>query len=184
MTSIKQRSFLYKQFLCGSIDKAVYTRYRNNLTNLIRIAKIQYYRDYFNKHRKNGAEIWKLKNKTLKNFKANTLCSSVENLNSFFANLGSSTVKHFAHPNSANYLIHVQRNAHSFILQETDWIEVLLTGSPLKTKQSSGYDEVSTQLLKSILHLVLVHLVHIINLSFITGIVSNKLKLAKVVSIF
>ena len=43
MTSIKQRSLLYKQILCGNLDKAVYTRYRNNLINLIRIAKTQYY---------------------------------------------------------------------------------------------------------------------------------------------
>ena len=70
------------------------------------------------------------------------------------------------------------------MLQETDWIEILLTGLSLKTKQSSGYDEISTQFLKSILHLVLVPVEHFINLSFNTGIVPKKLKLAKVVPIF
>ena len=70
------------------------------------------------------------------------------------------------------------------MLQETDWIEELLTCLSLKTKQSSGYAEVSTQLLKSILHFVLAPLVHIINLSFNIGIVPKKLKLAKVVPIF
>ena len=72
MTSIKQRSLLYKQILCGNLDKAVYTRYRNNLINLIRIAKTQYYWDYFNKHKKNGTEIWKLINETFKKPKTNT----------------------------------------------------------------------------------------------------------------
>ena len=66
------------------------------------------------------------------------------------------------------------------MLQETDWIEGLLTGLSLNTKQSRGYDEVSAQLLKSILHLVLVPLVHTIKLSFNTGIAPKKLKLAKV----
>ena len=56
------------------------------------------------------------------------------------------------------------------MLQETYWMEILLTGLSLKTKQSSGYDEVSTQLLKLILHLVLMPLAHIISLSFNTGI--------------
>ena len=54
----------------------------------------------------------------------------------------------------------------------------------LKTKQSSGYDEVSTQLIKSILYLVLEPLEHIISLSFNAGIVAKKLKLAKDVPIF
>ena len=70
------------------------------------------------------------------------------------------------------------------MLHKTDWTEVLLTGLSLKTKQLSGYDEVSTQLLKSILHLVLVLLMRIINLSFNTGNVPKKLKLAKVIPIF
>ena len=58
--------------------------------------------------------------KPLKKPKTITLCSNVENFNSIFANLGPSTVKHFVHPNPANYLIHVQRNIHSFMLQETN----------------------------------------------------------------
>ena len=118
MTSIRRCSVLYKQLLCDSIDKAVYTRYRNNLTNLIRIAKTQYFRDYFNKHRKNGEEIWKLINETFKKSSTNTFCSNVENLNSFFANLGPRTVKHFLLPNPFNYLVHIQRNDHSFMLKK------------------------------------------------------------------
>ena len=95
MASIKQRLLLYKQFLCCSTDKTVYTRYMNNLTNLIRSAKTQYYRDYFNKHRKNGAEIRKLIKETFKKPKTNTLSFNVENFNSVFVNLGPSIVKHF-----------------------------------------------------------------------------------------
>ena len=71
------------------------------------------------------------------------------------------------------------------MLQETDWIEILQTSLSLKTKQSSGYDvdEVSTLKINLALS-ISVSSAHIINLSFNTGIVPKKLKLAKVVPTF
>ena len=73
---------------------------------------------------------------------------------------------------------------HTFVLTETSQAEVLFTGLSLANKKSHGFDEISPTFLKSILHLILIPLTHIFNLSFRYGIVPKKLKLAKVVPIY
>ena len=75
-------------------------------------------------------------------------------------------------------------NIKSFVLEETNDAEVLLTGLSLPNKNSSGYDELSPAFVKSILHLILVPLTYIFNLSFKHGIVPQKLKIAKIVPIY
>ena len=50
----------------------------------------------------------------------------------------------------------------------------------LKTKYSSGHDEISSRLLKETLQHIILPLTHIIRISISAGIVPDKLKMAKV----
>jgi hypothetical protein len=59
-----------------------------------------------------------------------------------------------------------------------------LAGLSLTTKNSCGFDELSTSLIKPVIHLLLKPLTHIFNLSFRTGTVPQKLKIAKIVPIY
>ena len=56
--------------------------------------------------------------------------------------------------------------------------------SNIKSKTSSGYDHISTKLLKSIQHVLIPAISHLINQSINTGIFPDQLKIAKVVLIF
>jgi hypothetical protein len=110
--------------------------------------------------------------------------SNVNQLNTFFATLGETTVADLPKSDYSNYMKNVKSNSHTFVLTETNQVEVLLTGLSLANKWSCGFDEISPAFLKSILHLILIPLTHIFNLSFRIGIVPIKLKLAKVVPIY
>ena len=54
----------------------------------------------------------------------------------------------------------------------------------MKKKVSSGFDEMSTKLVSDIIEDIACPLTYIINLSFSTGIVPNKMKIAKVIPIY
>ena len=54
----------------------------------------------------------------------------------------------------------------------------------IKPKSSSGQDEISTKLMKATITHIINPITHIINQSLQTGIVPNKMKIAKVVPIF
>ena len=58
------------------------------------------------------------------------------------------------------------------------------TTSKLKTKTSSGHDKISTKLLKETINNIAEPITHIINKSFLTGVVPNNMKIAKVVPIY
>ena len=63
--------------------------------------------------------------------------------------------------------------------------DILNATRKLKSKYSSGHDEISSKLLKDTIHNIHIPITHIVNLSFSTGIVpNNHMKIAKVIPIF
>jgi len=58
------------------------------------------------------------------------------------------------------------------------------TALSLKTKVSSGHDELSTKIMKKCIYTLCVLLTHVINLSLSTGVFPNQLKVAKVAPVF
>jgi len=62
--------------------------------------------------------------------------------------------------------------------------DLLLTTYNLKPKLSQGYDGISTKLLKETISNILQPITHIINISFVTGIVPQDVKIAKVIPIY
>jgi hypothetical protein len=185
-TSFAHRSSLYKAFLAGSVDRSVYTNYRNRLNKLIKVRKQEYYKEFFNANKKNGANIWKMISTNIQgnNAARNELMTDVNELNNFFSNLGLTTVNHLPQPEKSSYVSAIVPNKKTFILDETNCVEVLLTGLSLTSKKSCDYLGTSSWLIKSIIHVILVPLTHVFNLSFQCGIVPLKLKIAKVIPIY
>ena len=183
--SIKTRAKLYKDYKTGKIDKGVYVNYRNSLTKLIRARKESYYSTQFSRRITNGADIWKvIKPDVGKNCIHDKLATDINELNEFFVNLGKSATKHIPKSNSNNYLQYITPNPKTFILRETNQAEVLMAGLSIASKCSSGFDELSPKLIKSIIHVLVKPLTHIINLSFRTGVVPRKLKIAKIIPVY
>ena len=81
-----------------------------------------------------------------------------------------------------SYLI---RNvAHSFSFQTVSTETVENTINALASKSSTGCDNLSTKLLKTITQIILVPLTISINQSLYTGIFPDKLKIAKVIPLY
>ena len=66
----------------------------------------------------------------------------------------------------------------------TDTTEIVKTVQKLKTKCSEGFDGLSTKLLQATIHEISIPLEHLINKSFVTGIVPVNLKVAKIIPVF
>ena len=75
-------------------------------------------------------------------------------------------------------------NTDSLFLMPTNEAELLKLVSSLKSNKSPGFDGIKNELIKDIIHGIVIPLVHIFNLSVSSGIVPKQLKIAKVVPIF
>ena len=74
--------------------------------------------------------------------------------------------------------------AHSFFLSTVDPDEVLNEVKKFKSKNSYGYDNVDTNVLKGVIDQIVEPMTHICNRSFETGIFPDDMKIAKVIPVF
>ena len=89
-----------------------------------------------------------------------------------------------SHPHIRTNLINfLELTKHFFTFRNVSENEILKIISKLKTKCSSGVDEISTRFLKQYSSILTKPLTKIINQSLSTGIFPDKLKIAKVIPI-
>ena len=200
LRSIKKRNKLYKLYISNpskqNLDK--YKKYRNNLNSVIRSSKKMYYSKELENVEGNLNATWNVINKLINRDKTH---NNIDNLiienkeitqpaeiaqafNNFFTNIGpdlaskiSSDNKHFT-----DYLS--EPNENTMCLIPTNQHEILKIVKALKSKKSTGYDGISTKLLKQIIRNIVIPLEHIFNLSLSAGCCPDLLKLAKVIPIY
>ena len=104
--------------------------------------------------------------------------------NEFFSHIGSKTAKDV--PRSPRNFKEYLGNPlyHSMYIEPVSEDTVVNTTLSLKSKTSSGHDEISTKLMKNAIHPIKVPLTHIINSSLSSGIFPDKMKIAKVVPVY
>ena len=69
-------------------------------------------------------------------------------------------------------------------MQPTDIYEIKNVVTNLKTKCTIGFDSLSTKLIQQTMGEIIIPFRHIINQSFVTGVVPENLKVAKVIPIY
>ena len=108
-----------------------------------------------------------------------------EEFNSYFANIGAELAAKINDPNNnvdvLDYI--VEDVAHSMFLSPATETEIVNIVHKFKNKMS-GYDEINMFLVKNVIEYIAGPLTHICNLSFLTGVFPNRMKLAKVIPIF
>ena len=90
-------------------------------------------------------------------------------------------------PNSTKHFsqyMKIKPNSKSLFWTPTSANEIIQTLKTLQGKKSTGHDGINTHLLKGLKHAISEPLALIINKSMETGVIPNKLKLAKVVPIY
>ena len=109
-----------------------------------------------------------------------------DKFNSYFINVGILLNRSItAHPGARSFETYMTRHTHiSFRFKEIDTKSILDLNKGIKAKTSTGFDNLSTKLLKYVAPVLAPVLCTIINQSLNTGIFPNKLKIAKVIPIF
>ena len=181
--TIKQNLIVYDQLLKESIREAKTINYNNE----------------FNQNRTNMGKMWNtiseiihkqennhtsMKKNMLSRKYINDHTEIANTFNDFFINIGPNLTKNIIQKDQSNISYRKYINASilsSFNFQLIDDESLRKTLNSLRTKSSSGYDGISTRLLKFLARALISPLRLIINQSFITGIYPDKLKTAKVI---
>ena len=98
--------------------------------------------------------------------------------------LVSKQAKMSRHPTNISPTICPINLKNSMYLEPIESQVVLEATIKLKTKLSSGHDNISTKLIKETINQTLQPITHIINKSFETGVVPHDMKIAKAIPIF
>ena len=112
--------------------------------------------------------------------------SVADNFGKFYSTIGSNLAKNI-HENGSSindYLKNIKINPNTIYLHPITPTEILRYINRLPSKNSSGYDGISNQFLKSIKHAITIPLTKIFNLSISTGEFPENMKLAEVIPLF
>ena len=194
--SCNKKSKLYKQYINNPNEKneKKFKNYQKNLKKLLIKAEKQYYSQKIKNYGSNLTKLWKtiktLINKKTPSFSQTTFISNgveynnnssiVEKFNNYFCNIGP-TLAASIPPASTSYDAFLSGSyINSFGLIPASCNEILDVTKNFETKNSAGYDNVSTKIMKSSINQIVEPLCSIINNSFSNGIVPHNLKIAKV----
>ena len=199
LRSIKRRNVLYKRSMKkrspDNVEK--YKKYRNKLTSIIRYSRRLFYSKRFESANGNISTTWKIvkdilckqgkhevPGKIVHDNKEITNSEDIANAyNTYFVNVGLNQAK-MINKDGTNFTQYLNEPSNtSIFLKPTDYIEILNVVRLLKNSHSSGHDEISTFLLKKIIGSILTPLVHICNLSLMTGVFPSSFKLARVIPV-
>lgn len=205
--AIHRKNKLYKEWLINKTteSKAKYKHFATTLRTQINDAKKVYFNQVLNTKSNAIKSVWKnlngiLNKKQKYGSTVNSLMISNQRIedkheiadafNSYFANIGSIIANNSsnmgpsaddANVDDCEYDVLPYRNIHSFFCSEVTANEVELHINELKNTKSTGYDDLTTQIIKLSAHVISHPLSYIFNLSFSEGVFPDLLKMAKVI---
>ena len=199
--SINLKDKLYRKYRTNPSqeNKLKYTKYRNILNNILRVAKRNHITTELNACKNNMKTTWQKLNHLLGRDKSpkspshfndtddTKITDPVEiasKFNEFFTGIGPSLASKIPPPNNTDFNSRNEFNEHNIFLSPTTVQEITDIVSALKPSNSCGEDGISSKLLKDIIPSIVTPLVHIFNRSLATGVVPSHLKVAKVIPVF
>ena len=200
MTSLTKQRRLYRvQLGCGNtVSTHKYKEYRNLLKKLVRISKQEYLRTKCEEYKQNGKKLWQLINSVIgktsnKKHIINSLridgtvqqdSTAISNeLCNFFSSVGEEYVnKISSDPSEIKKVLNkIPNNTQSMFSKPTSRLEIELLIEKLPSKNSSGHDDISNNMLKRLKTSVSLPLEIVFNKSIEEGIFPSRMKLADVV---
>ena len=198
-TSIKQKNKLYVKYkrIPSVYNEIVYKRYRKKLQLLIVAAKKLHYQSLLNQFKNNSKKVWETIKEVIGKQNSKTEIQSISangrtvtdksqiasTLNKYFVSVGPNLDTDI--PEAEVTPLHYLRGNYinSIFLTPVDTEEVLSNLRNLKDS-SSGHDDYKPKIIKRAAAFLAAPLVHIINISFQTGVVPDELKYAHITPIF
>ena len=206
LKSIKRKDKMFRTYIkCKeeNLRANIHDQYkslRNQINELIRVNKKNYYQNYFTEHSSNIKKVWegikeviniKDKNKSTPNCIEidNKLITDPkiisENFNNYFSNIADNILKSEKRPILKTYDEFLNNPmANSFVFNECDPEEVYLLINELNSNKSSGPNGIPTNILQLISRPISFPLCKIYNYSILNGTHPDKLKHANIIPIF
>lgn len=208
LKSIRKKQKLYSKFKSSNFDSKTgdkYKKYRNTLTVVLKNAKRNYFSTILEECKDDTRKTWQTINQLLHGQNGSVKTTDVEKLtvhvdgekkiiadefsiasefNNFFVDIG---------PNLANKIPHIDTDCTSylgpklcktFVWEPVTNTEVMNHILALDVKKASGYDNMSTRLIRDACNFISTPLCHIFNLSLQEGKFPDTLKIAKVTPIY
>lgn len=182
--------------------RTTYYKYRNTCNFILQNLKNQYNQSLLEQNMDNPKKTWKAIKSICHLDSGKTSCldlldtsdtpkSALNKVNKYFTTVGSSLAKDILATTESteeqllsNIKVGSRVTSFSLYLTPTDRFEVTKFIMNLKTDGSPGWDELPPIAFKNLKHLIAEPLSHIINLSIISGVVPELLKLAQVCPIY
>ena len=199
LKSILTRNRLYKLSLKqpNDVNRKKYKTYRNKLTSIIRLSRKMHFTQKLENSKGNTELMWKTINTLLNKQNSHSTDEFIVNdhklsdpkqiansFNTYFTNIGANLAYNIPN-NNRNFSQYLPRiNNKSLFLNPTNIHEILEIVRLLKSTKSSGYDELSINVIKQIIHYIASPLCYIFNLSLSTGLFPQSMKTAKIIPIY
>ena len=200
LKSIKRKNILYKRYLCNpsSDCENQYKKYRNKLTSSLRAAKRIYYAKKLEACKSNMKSTWTILNEIINKKSKSNLPTTfnvddkeipnptqmADHFCAYFTNIG---------PNLANSIPPCLTSHRSFLsgafmkslyLQPTTEQEIIEICASFRAGTAAGYDQITRNVIKEIIDLIVQPLMYITNLPLRSGTVPDQVKIARVVPLF
>lgn len=171
--------------------KDQYKKYSNDLNNVIKKQKVDYFKKKVEKNSSCSKNLWDITNEfcgmqknrtniyTVKNAKGDKINNNNEMsnmFNSFFSNIGKSLANNIVQDLEQQPVTKVQSN--SIFLNPTTPFEIKKFINELKNNKSPGIDEITAKTLKEISEYIAVPLAFIINKAIVEGECPSAFKVA------
>ena len=204
LNSINTKDGLYKTLLKTDtntgdyqVAKANFKRYREILRNSIKRAIMLYYKRTFNLYQNDVKKNWALIKETLQQKKKQELPTEfiwndriitdldeiANKFNTYFINIGQSLSEQIhATSSSDEYLSNRTNTIFNFTEVNEECIDSIIKN--MKSKSSTGYDNISNKLVKSAKDVLIKPLTLLMNQIIHTGEFPKQLKIAKVKLLF
>lgn len=184
-----------KKYPNDDILNKTYTRYRNFCSALLKKAKCEHEKSEIKKAGKNNKKLWNVIKNITNTSKSYTAPSellsssdfspqtSINNVNSFFANLGQTLASNFD-SSSDQALSYSSPSPNTFVLLPTDEFEIETLIDNLRGDCATGIDGIPSEVIKKSKCALTRPITFICNLAFTTGVFPDAFKLAQVLPVY
>ena len=205
---IKLKSKTYEKYVkCkkiqGNLRNILFTEYKslkNEINSLLRESKKEFYNRYFTRNKKDLRKTWMGIKEiiNLKSSKASTPsfvkdANSIHNdditiancFNNYFTSIADKILKDRKYLGSKTHRDYLKNPLpNSFVIRECDRLEVENLISSIDKRKSTGPNSIPTDILIMLKSDISIHLSKIFNLSLLSGVYPDKLKISKTIPIF
>lgn len=195
----KKKNYLYRLFLRSRTKDAEvrYKKYKNKLVGIIRRQKKDYYTTLLDKNKNSTKDTWSIINSVMQKGKIKTkfpnkftknnddICNKteiVDEFNDYFVNIGPILSQQILDGNTNDGT--VPDNVNSVFLEGVQASDILTIVQKCVNKTSNDFTDMNMVLIKQIIDVVIEPFTYICNLSFISGIFPDCMKIAKVIPLF